>query len=160
MSRPNAAGAADQPSRADITDVILAGGRGRRLGGMDRCGRKEQTDPGLDGLLAHLDQDCLDLMVVEGFKHAAFPKIELYRPTIGRAPLYPGDRNIVAIAADAPSRVSPALTVLNINDAGQVADFIRAKKDRPAFDHGDRGTGVRNRTALMFLQTLPDRRPR
>lgn len=89
--------------------------------------RKVQADPVLDELLAHLDQDCLDLILVEGFKHAAFPKIELYRPTIAQSPLYPGDRDIIAIATDAPSRVSPALPVLNINDAGQIADFICEK---------------------------------
>lgn len=87
--------------------------------------RKEQAEPGLDELLVHLDQDRLDLILVEGFKHAAFPKIELYRPVTGNPPRYPDDPSVIAIATDAALPVPTHLPVLDLNDPAWIADFIR-----------------------------------
>jgi len=40
------------------------------------------------------------LVLVEGFKAAAFPKIELHRPSLGKPLIHPSDPNIVAFACD------------------------------------------------------------
>lgn len=42
-----------------------------------------------------------DLTLVEGYKWAALPKLEVYRPALGRAPRYPDDPYVVAVASDA-----------------------------------------------------------
>ena len=63
-----------------------------------------------------------DLVLVEGFKHAAIPKLEVHRPSSGQALLSASDANIVAIAADAP--VETALPVLDLNDPDKIAQFI------------------------------------
>ncbi len=42
-----------------------------------------------------------DLVLVEGFKAAAIPKLEVYRASVGKPLLHPGDPHIVAIATDA-----------------------------------------------------------
>lgn len=43
-----------------------------------------------------------DLTLVEGFKWNPIPKLEVYRPAIGQAALYPSDPHILAVASDAP----------------------------------------------------------
>ena len=43
-----------------------------------------------------------DLVLVEGFKAAPIPKLEVYRESVGKPLLHPGDRNILALASDAP----------------------------------------------------------
>src|SRR3954465_8846766 len=53
----------------------------------------------LDALLGKLAR--VDLVLVEGFKRQAHPKLEVYRAAVGKPLLHPGDPNIVAIASDA-----------------------------------------------------------
>jgi molybdopterin-guanine dinucleotide biosynthesis protein B len=57
-------------------------------------------EPSLDALLARLAP--ADLTLVEGYKWAAMPKLEVFRPELGRAPMYPEDAHIVAVAASVP----------------------------------------------------------
>ena len=47
----------------------------------------QNDDPPLESLIDHLDTKALDLILVEGFKHAAVPKIELHRPILNK-PLF------------------------------------------------------------------------
>ncbi|MDH5180656.1 MAG: molybdopterin-guanine dinucleotide biosynthesis protein MobB [Gammaproteobacteria bacterium] len=81
-------------------------------------------DPPLDEMVAQLDQDKLDLILVEGFKHAAFAKIELHRPIIGKPLLYPADPSIIAIASDTVDRINTDLPLLDINNPASIAEFI------------------------------------
>ncbi|MFQ5546453.1 MAG: molybdopterin-guanine dinucleotide biosynthesis protein B, partial [Acidiferrobacterales bacterium] len=60
------------------------------------------SPPGLDELLRHIDQEHIDCVLVEGFKHEPFPKIELYRPALGHPLLCTDDASIVAVASDGP----------------------------------------------------------
>ena len=77
-------------------------------------------EAGLDELLAHLGP--CDLVLVEGFKRAAIPKIEVWRSVVAEPLLHPDDPRIVALATD--TRVESALPQLDINDPEGVADFI------------------------------------
>ena len=61
------------------------------------CEQGEGDDPVLARLLEKLDAEDLDLILVEGFKHEAIPKIELHRPCLGFAPIYPDDPNVIAV---------------------------------------------------------------
>ncbi len=81
-------------------------------------------DPSLPALLQRLEQERLDLILVEGFKHKAFPKIELYRAVLGQAPLFPEDPNIIALAADGALPAATELPVLDLNAPVQIAEFI------------------------------------
>jgi molybdopterin-guanine dinucleotide biosynthesis protein MobB len=80
-------------------------------------------DPQLDDLVYRLDPDSIDLVLVEGFKHVPFPRIELHRPALGHPLLFPEDRSIIAVAADAPI-ADCELPVLDLNDTAAVAEFI------------------------------------
>ena len=55
-------------------------------------------EPVLEELLPHLSLEELDLVLVEGFKHESLPKIELYRPSLGKPYLFPNVSGIIALA--------------------------------------------------------------
>lgn len=84
----------------------------------------ERDEPRLDELLAHFEQERLDLILVEGFKHEAYDKIELHRVELGKPYQYPQDGHIIAVASDQPGEVVTDLPVLDINRPEQVADFV------------------------------------
>lgn len=85
---------------------------------------QQTTDPQLEVLLPHLDNEALDLVLVEGFKHTRIPKIELHRPSLQHPLLYPDDATIIAIASDTTLSVKPPLPVLDLNKPAMVAEFI------------------------------------
>jgi molybdopterin-guanine dinucleotide biosynthesis protein MobB len=85
----------------------------------------DEHDAVLQEALERLDQRELDLILVEGFKHEAFPKIELHRPAVGNALIFPDDPNVIAIATDAPFPRPTTLPVLDLNDVDAIADFVR-----------------------------------
>jgi len=67
-------------------------------------------------------------VLVEGFKRAPIPKIEVHRAVVTEPLLHPDDPHIVAIATDTP--LATSLPRLDINDPAQVADFIVAHLGR------------------------------
>lgn len=81
-------------------------------------------DPDLDEMLARFEPDGLDLVLVEGFKHASYPKIEVYRAVCAQAPLFPGDADILAIASDDPLDVPDGRALLPLADPAAVAAFV------------------------------------
>ena len=83
-----------------------------------------QSDPNLDDLLPHLDQRHLDCILVEGFKHEPFPKIELHRPSRGQPLLCLSDETIIAVASDEPLTVALQLPLLDLNNPLQIVDFV------------------------------------
>ncbi len=67
-----------------------------------------------------------DLVIVEGFKGAPIPKIELRRSaTRTQAPLAPGDTRIIAVAADYDADAGE-LPLFALDDAEAIAGFIAA----------------------------------
>lgn len=82
--------------------------------------------PQLHDLLKHLDLTQLDLVLVEGFKAESFPKIELYRPNLGKPLRFPDDKSIIAIATDVPESLPDNITipVLDINDINAIESFV------------------------------------
>lgn len=90
----------------------------------------DAAEPRLEALLARLDHSRLDLILVEGFKAEAFPKIELHRPSLGQPLLYPLDPSIIAIATDAPLPEAPNIEVLDLNRPEDIVAFILARTAR------------------------------
>ena len=86
--------------------------------------RPVDREPPLDEVLLELDQGMLDLILVEGFKHEKFPKIELHRPSFGRPLLHPRDDTIVAVATDAPLVTPVSLPMLDLNSPDEIASFV------------------------------------
>ncbi|MCD5328411.1 molybdopterin-guanine dinucleotide biosynthesis protein B [Chromobacterium piscinae] len=76
----------------------------------------------LDEQLARLSP--CDLVLLEGQKSLPVPKLEVYRPALGKPARYLDDRDVIAVASDAP--LAAAIPVLDLNDADGVAHFIAA----------------------------------
>ena len=64
----------------------------------------------------------VDLVLVEGFKREAHPKLEVFRASVGKPLLAPDDPNIVAIASDGP--VTAPVPVVPLDDIDAVADIL------------------------------------
>jgi molybdopterin-guanine dinucleotide biosynthesis adapter protein len=77
-------------------------------------------EPSFDEQVKHLSP--CDLLIVEGFKHAPIPKLEVWRAEIGEGLLHPQDPHIVAVASDA--KVQTKLPLLDLNDDAGIAEFI------------------------------------
>ena len=80
-----------------------------------------REEPSLEVLLAQL-KPC-DLVLVEGFKKEAIPKLEIYRGELELPPLYPDDTHIIGLVSDTPPEDCqlPVLASANID---VIADFI------------------------------------
>lgn len=65
-----------------------------------------------------------DLLIVEGYKFAPIPKLEVWRAETGEGLLHPNDPHIVGIATD--TRVETKLPQLDLNDHQGIAAFIIA----------------------------------
>jgi len=77
-------------------------------------------EPSFEEQLKHLSP--CDLLIVEGFKHAPIPKLEVWRAETGEGLLHPQDPHIVAVASDA--KVDTKLPLLDLNDDARIASFI------------------------------------
>ena len=100
-----------------------AGAREVLIGSATRWALLHENDgpePSLADLLARLSP--VDLVLVEGFKASPHPKIEVHRPALGEAPLWPGRADIVAVAADAACDCAPAC-LLPLNDPAGIVDW-------------------------------------
>jgi len=77
-------------------------------------------EPSFEEQIKHMSP--CDLLLVEGFKFAPIPKLEVWRAETGEALLHPNDPHIVAVASDA--RVKTRLPLLDLNDADGIASFV------------------------------------
>lgn len=82
-----------------------------------------ESESEFDYLLTRFDEDKLDVVLVEGCKNIAFPKIELHREEVGKPWLHPNDENIIAIASDS-GKLDSDLPQMNINDLEAIAQFV------------------------------------
>ncbi|WP_045374005.1 bifunctional molybdopterin-guanine dinucleotide biosynthesis adaptor protein MobB/molybdopterin molybdotransferase MoeA [Vibrio campbellii] len=82
-----------------------------------------ESESEFDYLLTRFDEDKLDVVLVEGCKNIAFPKIELHREEVGKPWLHPNDENIIAIASDS-DELDSELPQMNINDLEAIAQFV------------------------------------
>ncbi|UXI00228.1 molybdopterin-guanine dinucleotide biosynthesis protein B [Photobacterium sp. TY1-4] len=83
-----------------------------------------REEPTLTACLDQLDHSQLDLVLVEGFREAPIPKIEIHRPSYGKPLLYPADPHIIAFASDTPAPADCPLPVLDLNHPEAIAAFI------------------------------------
>ncbi|MFB9887263.1 molybdopterin-guanine dinucleotide biosynthesis protein B [Balneatrix alpica] len=85
-----------------------------------------RSEPDLASELALLQWDELDMVLVEGFRHAPWPKLELYRRELGHPFLFEQDKQVRALVwngGDWPDGPAP-LPLLDINDPAAVARWI------------------------------------
>ncbi len=90
--------------------------------------KQHDTCPPVDRLVDDYLGD-LDLVLVEGWKNSALPRIEIHRPALGRPLIGAGDEHLIAVASDAP--IDADVPVLDLNDPPAVFEFIRERFDLP-----------------------------
>jgi molybdopterin-guanine dinucleotide biosynthesis protein B len=75
-----------------------------------------------------------DLTLVEGYKWEPLPKLEVYRPEVGKPPLFPGDPHIVAVASTMarPGKLAPHVAWLDLHDPDAVLCWVRQFHGLPA----------------------------
>ncbi|WP_367114610.1 molybdopterin-guanine dinucleotide biosynthesis protein B [Thiohalocapsa sp.] len=113
-------------AEAGAEQVVLAAADGWGL--MDYAPRRgEDGRTPLAELAARFDAERLDLVLVEGFRQERHPKIEVHRVATGKAPLYPNDPDIIAVATDSQLPADAAPVRLPIADTEAIADFIQAQ---------------------------------
>jgi molybdopterin-guanine dinucleotide biosynthesis adapter protein len=78
-------------------------------------------EPSFEEQITHLSP--CELVIVEGFKHAPIPKLEVWRTQTGEALLHPRDPHIVAVASD--TQIETTVPLLDLNDDAGITDFIR-----------------------------------
>lgn len=91
---------------------------------------EQRAAPTVHELIAELS-GC-DWVLVEGFKSAALPKIEIWRAAAGKPAQYPADSHIVAVCTDSPGALPQptSLPLLDLNDPDAVADFLLSHPER------------------------------
>lgn len=82
----------------------------------------EQTTLDLVFLASRIDPARCDLILVEGFKHDAIPKIALYRHAVGKPFANIIDEHVIALASDSVQECD--IPLLDINRPESIAEFI------------------------------------
>jgi molybdopterin-guanine dinucleotide biosynthesis protein B len=82
---------------------------------------REQPEWDLAALVGKMSP--VDLVLVEGFKRDAFPKLEIHRIANGKPLIHPEDPHIIAVASDSalPAAIVP---VVDLNDIEAIADLL------------------------------------
>ena len=117
----------DQPGKdsfmhrvAGATEVIVSSAR--RFAILHEL--RDEPEWNLGALVAKMS--AVDLVMVEGFKRDAFPKIEIHRAENGKPLIHPDDPHIVAIASDTPLP-HVAVPVVDLDDIEAIAELVLAK---------------------------------
>ena len=119
----------DRPGK-DSHRLFAAGSRATMIVSEDKLAliQRHETAPAVDDLIA-VHFASYDLVLVEGWKMSALPRIEVHRPSLGRPLLCREERHdphLVAVASDTPLDVD--VPVLDLNDPAAVLDFILERR--------------------------------
>ena len=113
----------DQPGKdshrhrvAGATEVLLASRK--RIALMHEL--RDEEEPTLEELLQRLGP--VDLVLVEGYKRDAHPKVEAHRAETGNPLIATDDPTVRAVASD--TALDLDRPVFDLNDTGAIADFI------------------------------------
>tara|TARA_R110000787_G_scaffold274979_1_gene383164 strand:+ start:10581 stop:11099 length:519 start_codon:yes stop_codon:yes gene_type:complete len=79
-----------------------------------------EAEPSIQDMLARMAP--VDIVLIEGFKSYPHPKLEVYRPEVGKALLSPNDESIIAVAST--SSLDVTVPQLPLDDIDAVVDFI------------------------------------
>lgn len=109
----------------DSTRLYEAGAEQTLLISHDTCALFWDSDPDepIDRLIERLFAG-YDLVLVEGYKHGPFAKIEVYRRLDTRADPLAGEVDVVCVITKERVALPDGVTVLSPRDPVSIADFI------------------------------------
>jgi molybdopterin-guanine dinucleotide biosynthesis protein B len=92
---------------------------------------RDEDEPSLEFLLGRMH--ACDLVLIEGFKTGEFPKLEVWRESLGRPTLWPDLSSVKAIANDACNSFDGVASI-DLHDLSCIADFVlsNAKEFSPS----------------------------
>ena len=124
--------------QAGAYEVVIASDR--RMAKMREYPRLEE--PTVDALLGELG-GC-DWALIEGFKHASLPKIEVWRAATGKPALYPADGHVIAVATDdfAALPAPTTLPLFGLGEIERIAAFLQGRGDRHEYRAGSFRVGA------------------
>jgi molybdopterin-guanine dinucleotide biosynthesis protein B len=82
---------------------------------------REQPEWDLAALVGKMSP--VDLVLVEGFKRDAFPKLEIHRIANSKPLIHPEDPHIIAVASDS-ALPAAQVPVVDLNDIETIADLL------------------------------------
>lgn len=114
----------DQPGKdsffhraAGATEVIISSAK--RFAILHELREEPEWDlPDLVGKMSPVD-----LVLVEGYKRDAFPKLEIHRAANGKPLIHPDDPHIVAVASDV-ALPAAGVPVVDLDDIEAIADLL------------------------------------
>jgi molybdopterin-guanine dinucleotide biosynthesis protein B len=116
----------DQPGKdshahrtAGASEVLVSSGRRWAL--MHEL--RDEAEPRLGALLRHLG--AVDLVIVEGFKREAHPKVEIHRTANGQPYLFPVLANIRGLLSDGPPPPGWSGPIAALDDAEGAAALLQ-----------------------------------
>ena len=116
----------DQPGKdsyrhrhAGCTEVLVSSGNRWAL--MHELRGAPEAE--MEALVARMTP--VDLLLIEGFKHHAHDKLEIFRRDVGKPLLCVSDPRIVAVASDG-AVPEARVPVIDLDDTRAIADFIAA----------------------------------
>ena len=114
----------DKPGK-DSYELRKAGADTMLIASDKRVALIEETNHESDliELVNRLDLKKIDLVLVEGFRHVPFTKIELHRPALQKDLIFPNDSNIIAVVSDEKIETG-TLPLLNLNQLVEIVGFI------------------------------------
>lgn len=84
----------------------------------------DETEPDAFAMLGRFSPSCT-LVLVEGYKDAAIPKLEVWRQELQQTPLAQHNPHVIAVAADdTPPSLPPHCAVLPLSAPDEVAEFV------------------------------------
>ena len=83
-----------------------------------------EREPTLKELVSRMKP--ADLVLVEGFRDEPIPRIEVFRPSLGKKPMYPDNEHIEVVASDIqkPDDLIRPVLWLDLNRENQVVDWL------------------------------------
>jgi len=106
-----------------VQTLVASGKRWALITEMQRT-PNPQDEADLESLIALINPEYADVILVEGFKNASIPKIEVHRPALGMPLACENDSDFIAVASDNPLATETQLPLLDLNNIQQIADFI------------------------------------
>lgn len=87
-----------------------------------------EPEPDINAMLSRMSP--VDLVIIEGFKSYSHPKMEVYRPEVGKPIICADDPSVVAVASTASLDVN--IPQLDLNDVEAIAEFVINYCELPA----------------------------
>ena len=83
-----------------------------------------EREPTLEELISRMKP--ADRVLVEGFRDEPIPRIEVFRPSLGKKPMYPENEHIEVVASDIqkPDDLIRPVLWLDLNRENQVVDWL------------------------------------